>query len=151
MIAITASPTGLERATPGSAGYDLVAAESLSLAPGARARVATGWRVIIPDGYVGMVCSRSGLAFLHGVFVRNAPGIIDADYRGEAGGFLQNAGTAPFLIHPGDRVAQLLILQLAECHWNGVPTVDPTTTARGAGGFGSTGGLGTPPQASLPS
>lgn len=125
-------------ATPEAAGLDLHAALSnpVFLQPGKRMLVPTGVRVKIPSGYVGMVCSRSGLAFKKGVCVLNAPGIIDADYRGEIGVILANLGDDELKIEPDDRIAQLVITPVALAHLV-VGNLDETQ--RGAGGFGSTG------------
>ena len=126
--------------TAGSAGCDLIAAlpaeAPLTLAPGARALVPTGLVIALPQGFEGQVRPRSGLALRHGVSVLNAPGTIDADYRGELAVLLVNLGDAPFTITRGDRIAQLVVARCERVAW------DETTleaTARGAGGFGSTG------------
>ncbi len=124
-------------ATPGAAGLDLYARESTAIGSGGRVLVPCGIRVAIPQGYCGMVCSRSGMALRHGVFVLNAPGIIDSDYRGEVGAILQNAGSEMFHVKPGDRVAQLLIIPVAMMEIRIVEGLD--STERGAHGFGSTG------------
>ena len=125
--------------TEGAAGLDLVAAKPLSIAPGRFAKVETGICVAIPFGFEGQVRPRSGLAARHGVTVLNAPGTIDADYRGEIGVVLINHGTEPFAVERGDRVAQLVIASVAKVRLNVVTALDET--ARGAGGFGSTGRL----------
>ena len=124
-------------ATPGAAGLDLYARESASIGAGGRALVPCGIKAEIPPGYCGMVCSRSGLALKHGVFVLNAPGIIDSDYRGEIGAILQNAGSDVFAVMPGDRIAQLLIVPIAMMEVRIVESL--SSTERGAHGFGSTG------------
>src|SRR3954451_6458809 len=97
--------------TDGAAGMDLPAAvtEEISIMPGARALVATGWAFAIPRGYEGQVRPRSGLALRHGVTVLNSPGTVDADYRGEVKVVLANFGDAPFIVRPGERIAQLVI------------------------------------------
>jgi dUTP pyrophosphatase len=125
--------------TEGAAGMDLHAALAapLTLAPGERALVPTGWAVAIPPGFEGQVRPRSGLALRHGVTVLNAPGTIDADYRGELQVVLVNHGQAPFSVARGDRVAQLVICPVAHAELHEVATLD--ATARGAGGYGSTG------------
>jgi dUTP pyrophosphatase len=122
-----------------AAGLDLPAAvsEPLTLAPGARALVPTGWKVAIPRGFEGQVRPRSGLALRHGVTVLNAPGTVDADYRGEIGVVLVNHGDAPFVVQRGDRIAQLVITAVSHAQAEVVPSLDDTT--RGAGGYGSTG------------
>ncbi|MBN2801224.1 MAG: dUTP diphosphatase [Deltaproteobacteria bacterium] len=124
-------------ATPGAAGLDLLAAESLLIAPGQRAAVATGLQLAIPAGYEGQVRPRSGLALRHGVTVLNAPGTIDSDYRGELRVLLVNLGQEPFQVARGDRVAQLVIAPVATVSLQPVAVL--ASTARGAGGFGSTG------------
>jgi dUTP pyrophosphatase len=125
--------------TEGAAGMDLHAALAapLTLAPGARALVPTGWAVAVPPGFEGQVRPRSGLALRHGVTVLNAPGTIDADYRGEIKVVLVNHGQAPFPIAPGDRIAQLVICPVAQAEIRVLEALD--ATARGAGGYGSTG------------
>ena len=124
-------------AHPGDAGADLCAAESVSLAPGERKLVATGVRIALPDGYVGLVHPRSGLAVKHGVTVLNTPGTIDAGYRGEIKVILINLGEEPFLIEPGDRIAQLVVQRVERARF--VQVGQLPETARGEGGFGSTG------------
>ena len=101
------------RAHPGDAGLDLVAAEACDLAPGARAAVRTGIAVAIPPGHAGLVVPRSGLARRHGVTVANAPGLIDAGYRGEVLVLLVNLGDAAHRVEAGDRVAQLVVTPVA--------------------------------------
>jgi len=126
-------------AHPGDAGADLVAAQDVELAPGARAAVRTGIAVAIPDGYVGLVHPRSGLAARLGVTVLNAPGTVDAGYRGEILVILVNhdpAGTVK--ISRGDRIAQLVVQRVERAVFEVVDELDDT--ARGAGGHGSTGG-----------
>lgn len=126
-------------ATEGAAGMDVVAAEDVTLAPGARYAVATGLAVAIPHGFEIQVRPRSGLALKHGVTVPNTPGTIDSDYRGELKVIMINHGTEPFAIRRGDRVAQLVIAPVTRASWLEVDELD--STARGEGGFGSTGGL----------
>jgi dUTP pyrophosphatase len=123
-------------ATAGSAGCDLTATAELTLAPGARVLVPTGLALALPTGFEGQVRPRSGLAFRYGVTVLNAPGTIDADYRGEVKVLLVNLGDEPFTIRVGDRIAQLVIARHAQPTFVEGPLDD---TARGAGGFGSTG------------
>ena len=125
-------------ATQGAAGMDVLAAESVTLRPGARHAVATGLSVAIPPGYEIQVRPRSGLALKHGVTVPNTPGTIDSDYRGELKVILINHGENSFAIQRGDRVAQLVLAPVTLAHWREVDELDETT--RGEGGFGSTGG-----------
>ncbi len=124
-------------ATAGAAGMDVVAAETVTIAPGARHAVATGLALAIPPGYEIQVRPRSGLALKHGVTVPNTPGTIDSDYRGELKVILINHGDAPFAIARGDRVAQLVLAPVTRAHWLEASELDATT--RGEGGFGSTG------------
>jgi dUTP pyrophosphatase len=128
-----------KRATPHAAGFDLRAAvdSDLTLQPGERALVPTGIAIAIPPGYEGQVRARSGLAARHGIGIVNAPGTIDADYRGEIGVILINWGTEEFVIRRGERIAQLVIAPLADCDLLVASSLDDT--ARGSGGFGSTG------------
>ncbi|CAN5554488.1 dUTP diphosphatase [soil metagenome] len=124
-------------ATAGAAGMDVVAAEELVLAPGARAAVATGFAIAIPEGYEVQVRPRSGLALKHGVTCLNTPGTIDSDYRGEVKVILANLGAEPFAIARGDRIAQLVPAPVQRAILDEVDSLEDT--ARGAGGFGSTG------------
>ena len=124
--------------TDGAAGMDVLAAEDVTLAPGARHAVATGFAVAIPPGYEIQVRPRSGLALKHGISVPNTPGTIDSDYRGELKVILINHGSEAFAIAHGDRVAQLVLAPVTHAAWEEVAELDET--ARGAGGFGSTGG-----------
>ncbi|MEH3047877.1 dUTP diphosphatase [Sphingomonas adhaesiva] len=124
-------------ATPGAAGMDVVAAEDVTLAPGARHAVATGFAMAIPPGFEVQVRPRSGLALKHGVTCLNTPGTIDSDYRGEVKVILANLGGEPFVVARGDRIAQLLPAPVLVATLAEVDTLDDT--ARGAGGFGSTG------------
>ncbi|MEZ0242303.1 MAG: dUTP diphosphatase [Sphingomonas sp.] len=124
-------------ATDGAAGMDVVAAEELTLAPGARHAVATGFAMAIPEGYEVQVRPRSGLALKHGVTCLNTPGTIDSDYRGEVKVILANLGDAPFAIHRGDRIAQLVPAPVQRAELGEVDSLDETL--RGSGGFGSTG------------
>ena len=127
-------------ATPGAAGMDAVAAltDPLVLAPGDRVAVPTGLAMAIPDGFEIQVRPRSGLAFKHGLTVANAPGTIDADYRGEVKVLLINLGSDPVTITRGMRIAQLVPAAVTRATLVVVETLDDT--ARGVGGFGSTGG-----------
>ncbi len=125
-------------ATTGAAGMDVIAAEDVTLAPGARHAVATGLALAIPEGFEIQVRPRSGLALKHGITVPNTPGTIDSDYRGELKVILINHGTEPFAIARGDRVAQLVLAPVVHAAWDEVAELD--ATERGAGGFGSTGG-----------
>ena len=124
-----------------AAGLDLLAAvpeaSPMTLAPGRHALVPTGLIIALPSGYEAQVRPRSGLAARHGVTVLNAPGTIDADYRGEVSVLLINHGEAPFTIRRGERIAQMVIAQVAQAELVAV-TVLPATD-RGRGGFGSTG------------
>ena len=124
-------------ATEGAAGMDVLAAEDVTLAPGARHAVATGLAVAIPHGFEIQVRPRSGLALKQGVTVLNAPGTVDADYRGEVGVILVNHGQAPFTIQRGDRIAQMVVAPVVQATWCEVASLDDSQ--RGAGGFGSTG------------
>ncbi|CAH0351996.1 MAG: dUTP diphosphatase [Sphingobium sp.] len=124
-------------ATAGAAGMDVVAAEELDLAPGARHAVATGFAMAIPAGYEVQVRPRSGLALKHGVTVPNTPGTIDSDYRGELKIIMINHGDTPFPIRRGDRIAQIVAAPVQQARFTEVDALDDT--ARGTGGFGSTG------------
>lgn len=126
-------------ATAGAAGMDVVSAEDVTLAPGARHAVATGLAMAIPVGFEIQVRPRSGLALKHGITVPNTPGTIDSDYRGELKVILINHGSEDFAIRRGDRVAQLVLAPVTRAGWVEVDSLDET--ARGAGGFGSTGGV----------
>jgi dUTP diphosphatase len=124
-----------------AAGLDLLAAvpadSPLILVPGQRALVPTGLTIALPAGYEAQVRPRSGLASTHGVTVLNAPGTVDADYRGEIAVLLVNHGDAPFAIHRGERIAQMVIAAVVRAEL--VPAVALSATERGSGGFGSTG------------
>ncbi|HTR86692.1 MAG TPA: dUTP diphosphatase [Reyranella sp.] len=126
-------------ATEAAAGADLLAAidQDIELGPLERRIVPTGIAIALPVGFEAQVRPRSGLAARHGVTVANAPGTIDADYRGEVGVILVNLSKAPFKISRGMRIAQLVIARHARAVWREVPALDQTE--RGAGGFGSTG------------
>lgn len=129
-------------ATAGAAGMDVVSAEDVTIATGARHAVATGLSVAIPAGYEIQVRPRSGLALKHGITVANAPGTIDSDYRGEVKVILINHGEEPFAIRRGDRIAQLVLAPVTRATWLEVAELDETE--RGEGGFGSTGGFVSP-------
>lgn len=126
-------------ATEGSAGLDLLAAVEapLELAPGARALVPTGVAIALPEGYEAQVRPRSGLAAKHGVTLLNAPGTIDSDYRGEIKAVLVNLGAEPFAVERGSRIAQLVVAPVARVSWQARERLE--ASARGDGGFGSTG------------
>ena len=127
--------------TAGSAGMDLRAAladdQPLTLAPGARALVPTGLKIALEAGYEAQVRPRSGLSLKHGITCLNAPGTVDSDYRGEVGVILANLGSESFVIRRGERIAQMVIARYAQATMVEVEALDET--ARGAGGFGSTG------------
>lgn len=126
-------------ATLASAGLDLRAVlnEAVSLQPLERRIIGTGLKIALPEGYEAQVRPRSGLAAKHGITVLNAPGTIDADYRGEIGVILVNLSNEVFEIQPGERIAQLVVAQYSQVDWKIVTNLDATT--RGEGGFGSTG------------
>jgi dUTP pyrophosphatase len=124
-------------ATAHAAGMDVVAAESVTLAPGARHAVATGFAIAIPDGYEVQVRPRSGLALKHGITCLNTPGTIDADYRGEVKVILANLGDQVFEVVRGERIAQLVPAPVVRARFVEAETLDETD--RGGGGFGSTG------------
>lgn len=128
-------------ATTGAAGADLRANFSdraaVTLAPGARALIPTGLRLAIPEGYEVQLRPRSGLALKHGITLPNSPGTIDSDYRGPLGVIVLNAGDAAFTIAHGERIAQMVVAPVVQAAFQSVAGLDET--ARGAGGFGSTG------------
>jgi dUTP pyrophosphatase len=124
-------------ATEQAAGLDVVAADTLTLAPGERAAVATGFAIAIPTGYEVQVRPRSGLALKYGITCLNSPGTIDADYRGEVKVILINHGAEPFAVQRGERIAQLVPAAVHRAAATEVVALDET--ARGSGGFGSTG------------
>ena len=126
-------------ASSGAAGMDVLAAEDVTLPPGGRHAIATGLALAIPPGYEVQVRPRSGLALKHGISVPNTPGTIDSDYRGELKVILINLSAAPFAVHRGDRIAQLVLAPVTRAAWEEVDELDQT--ARGEGGFGSTGGV----------
>ena len=129
-------------ATAQSAGLDLVAAvdADVTLAPGARQLIPTGLSIALPAGYEAQVRPRSGLALKHGITVLNSPGTIDADYRGEVKVLLINHGSENFVLKRGDRIAQMVVAPVTRLQWSEQAVLDET--ARGAGGFGSTGVAG---------
>jgi dUTP pyrophosphatase len=126
-------------ATPGAAGMDLLAAVAapLTLAPGARTLVPTGLAIALPPGFELQVRPRSGLALKNGIVLPNSPGTVDEDYRGELQVIVMNAGTEPFTIERGMRIAQAVLAPVVRVAWTEVAELDETQ--RGAGGFGSTG------------
>ncbi|HMS36202.1 MAG TPA: dUTP diphosphatase [Arachnia sp.] len=127
-------------ARPGDAGADLIAAEDVTLGPGERRLVGTGVSVAIPEGHVGLVTPRSGLAARTGLSIVNAPGVIDSGYRGEIRVCLINLDPhIPIALAAGDRIAQLLIVPFVTAEFSPVEGLDETE--RGAGGYGSTGGF----------
>lgn len=123
--------------TPHAAGMDVCAAETTVLQPGETTLVATGFRLAVPPGYEAQMRPRSGLALKHNVTLLNAPGTIDADYRGEVKLIVTNFGRGPFTINRGDRVAQMVIAKVERIEWQLVD--DLTDTERSSGGFGHTG------------
>jgi dUTP pyrophosphatase len=122
-----------------AAGVDLRAAitDTISLAPGERTLVATGFAMALPPGYEAQIRPRSGLAYKHGISVVNTPGTIDADYRGEVKILLINHGSKKFEINRGDRIAQMIVAPVTQADFQLVDSL--SDTARGAGGYGSTG------------
>jgi dUTP pyrophosphatase len=126
------------RANPGDGGADLFSVESVVVPPGERRDVGTGLAVEIPAGFAGFVQPRSGLAFKHGIMLVNSPGLIDAGYRGEVRICLHNLGTEPFVVQPGERIAQLVVQRIEEPDFIAVAEGLSQST-RGGSGFGSTG------------
>lgn len=125
-------------AHPGDAGADLAAAEAVTLGPGERATVGTGTSIAVPDGFAAFVVPRSGLAARHGITIVNAPGTVDAGYRGEIRVTILNTdATTPYSIAVGDRIAQLIIMPVVRARF--VPVERLPESQRGEGGFGSTG------------
>lgn len=126
-------------ATKASAGLDLKAVldAPVTLQPLERKIIGTGLKIALPEGYEAQVRPRSGLAAKHGITVLNAPGTIDADYRGEIGVILVNLSNTAFTVEPGERIAQLVVAQFQQIRWQLTDSLDETD--RGAGGFGSTG------------
>ncbi|WP_151530547.1 MULTISPECIES: dUTP diphosphatase [Corynebacterium] len=130
--------TAPAQAHQGDAGADLVAKTTITLHVGKHAVIPTGCSVAIPEGHVGQICPRSGLAARYAITVLNSPGIIDAGYRGEIGAVVINHGPEPVTIKKGDRIAQLVILPHSRPVYTPVDKLDDATD-RGTGGFGSTG------------
>ncbi len=128
---------GLNPETARSAAIDLRASADITIFPHKTELVKTSLNIAIPEGYVGLVCSRSGLALKKSVFVLNAPGVVDADYRGEVGVILCNLGSEDFFIKKGERIAQLMIVPYVMPAYIRVESLE--NTERGSGGFGSTG------------
>ena len=124
-------------ATPGSAGYDLASADEGDLAPLERKLFRTGFSIAVPDGYECQLRPRSGLALRHGITLPNTPATVDSDYRGELMVALVNLGTETFRVTRGMRIAQMIIARVERVTFRPVDTLPPT--ARGAGGFGSSG------------
>lgn len=126
-------------ATIDAAGLDLLAAvaEPVTLKPGERKLIPTGLSIAVPPGFEAQVRPRSGLALKHGISVLNAPGTVDADYRGEVGVILINHGDQPFVINRGERIAQMVVAAYSRVEW--IEAAELPQTQRGAGGFGSTG------------
>jgi len=123
-------------AKPGDAGADLRAIYPVTIPAGKRGLIKLGLAIEIPEGYVGMVCPRSGLAINNGITVLNAPGIVDAGFRGEVGCILYNTNSIDFSIRSGDKIAQLVLVPFASAKFNRVEEL--SETERGEGGFGST-------------
>jgi len=126
-----------QRAHPGDAGADLFAVEEAVLGPGERCDVGTGLALAIPAGYAGFILPRSGLALRYGIMVVNSPGLIDSGYRGEVRVILYNSGREAFVVHRGDRIAQLVIQAVCETEF--VAAEKLPLSERGEGGFGSSG------------
>lgn len=146
-ISITRLPHARDLALPAyatehSAGMDLLAAvnETITLAAGERKLIPTGLSIALPDGYEAQIRPRSGLALKHGISLVNSPGTIDADYRGEIGVIIINHGSEPFTIERGMRIAQMVIAPYTRAQFSEV--LELPSSARGAGGFGSTGTQG---------
>jgi dUTP pyrophosphatase len=135
---LIAAPYVPAYAHPGDAGADLLSAEAFVLAPGERRTVPTGVSIALPDGYAAFVVPRSGLAAKHGITIVNSPGTVDAGYRGEIKVALLNTdSTAPYEVAVGDRIAQLIVMPVTRAVF--VPVETLPGSARGEGGFGSTG------------
>jgi dUTP pyrophosphatase len=130
-----------EYKTSGSAGMDLQAAIEVpvTLAPLARVLIKTGWQIALPEGFEAQVRARSGLSIKHGVTLVNGVGTIDWDYRDEVQVALVNLSNTPYTIHPGDRIAQLVIAPVTQAKWQVVPHVALLSSSERTGGFGSTG------------
>lgn len=124
--------------TEHAAGLDVFAAvgQEVSIFPGQRERIPTGLAIALPEGYEAQIRPRSGIAWNHGVTLVNAPGTIDADYRGEIGILLINHGDQPFVVRRGDRIAQMIVQRVCRVQWDVHPELNPT--GRGDGGFGHT-------------
>lgn len=138
MDVLIIAPEAPAYAHPGDAGADLVAAESVRLEPGQRALVGTGVRIALPEGYAGFVVPRSGLAAKHGITIVNAPGTVDAGYRGEIKVSLLNTDAEnAFDVNVGDRIAQLIVMPVPRARF--IPVEALPESVRGEGGFGSTG------------
>lgn len=143
-VRVTRLPHGVDLPLPAyqtaeAAGLDLMAAipEPVDLAPGQRRLIPTGLAIALPGGFEAQIRPRSGLALKHGLSIVNAPGTIDADYRGEVSVLLINLGGEPVRIEPGSRIAQMVVAPVSRLTWEEVGELDDT--ARGAGGYGSTG------------
>ena len=126
-----------EKGTSFSAGFDLKSSKNIIVHPGETILVPTGIAIEIPTNYFGIICSRSGLAANNGIFILNAPGIIDADYRGEIKCIINNCSKVNFEIKEGMKIAQLIILPLIQIEW--IYTKELSSSIRGNKGFGSTG------------
>lgn len=124
--------------TEHAAGLDVFAAvgQEVSIFPGQREMIPTGLAIALPEGYEAQIRPRSGIAWKHGVTLVNAPGTIDADYRGEIGILLINHGDQPFVVRRGDRIAQMIVQRVCRVQWDVHPELNPT--GRGDGGFGHT-------------
>lgn len=127
-----------KRQTQYSAGYDLQSSVTEIMEPDERMAIPVGFAFALPPGYVGFICPRSGLALNYGITVTNAPGVLDADYRGQVRVILENRGNHKYTVKPGDRIAQLVIAMI-KCTDGFVEVEDLDDTDRGVGGFGSTG------------
>lgn len=137
---INHSNNGLPQyATPMSAGMDLRAftEEPITIMPGERKLIHSGINIQLPEGYELQVRPRSGLALKHGITLTNAPGTVDADYRGDVGAIVHNLGTEPFTINNGDRICQIVAKEYVRIEWEETDSLD--STERGEGGFNSTG------------
>lgn len=126
-------------ATPMSAGMDLRAFtdEPITIMPGERKLIHSGINIQLPEGYELQVRPRSGLALKHGITLTNAPGTVDADYRGDVGAIVHNLGTEPFIVNNGDRICQIVVKEYVKIEWEETDSLD--STERGEGGFNSTG------------
>ena len=128
-----------ERATEHAGGYDVFAAEAVEIAPGQTVAVSTGVKVALPNDWALLVLPRSGISFKTGVRVANAPGLVDADYRGEVKVLLNNTGPHAVRFNRGERIAQIMFVPYFAPVFDVVPEDELSNTARGVGGFGSTG------------